>query len=379
MAMTKRWTIEERMTLHHLLARREYESKNDDWWNLYKLLHDPTRGRTVIYEDWRHGGNSSRSQMWEAQIRKTKLEYTDEQRAAFKESRANLHAAARRLGIELPSKRAAHNAQTATPEQLLSARARRNTLPTRSLTKSPNAKPTSGIATASGSSRSNAQQLQGDNAKAAPKNLQVAVVKASSKLSTLIATQKYKPQNQSARIIKCKKTLISKRPSSVHKVTPKAILVRQLNIHYKTTAFNDIHPSAPLLTSNKTISRASKLLRVQGDKAASSSKESKASIILPTPRPSPPAQSRADKIQKELFRAGRCRKTVASHSDSDDDSDVSENITVSPRQTAQAQTNQGDTDSDCYIVETPKFGSLRWRREEQRRLSRQPKKIRKGK
>jgi hypothetical protein len=159
MAMTKRWTIEERMTLHHLLARREYESKNDDWWNLYKLLHDPTSGRTVIYEDWRHGGNSSRSKMWEVQIRKTKLEYTDEQRAAFKESRANLHAAARRLGIELPSKRAAHNAQTATPEQLLSARARRNTLPTRSSTKSPNAKPTSGIATASGSSISNAQQL----------------------------------------------------------------------------------------------------------------------------------------------------------------------------------------------------------------------------
>jgi hypothetical protein len=70
---------------------------------------------------------------------------------------------------------------------------------------------------------------------------------------------------------------------------------------------------------------------------------------------------------------------VASHRDSDDDSDVGENITVSPRQTAQAQTNQGDTDIDCYIVKTPKFGSLRWRREEQRRLSRQPKKIREGK
>ena len=220
MAIMKRWTIEERMTLHHLLARREYESKNDDWWNLYKELHDPIRGRTVTYEDWRHGGNSSRGKMWEAQIRKTKLEYTDEQRAAFTESRANLYAAARRLGIELPSKRAAHNAQTATPEQLLSARARHNTLPIRSSTRSPNAKPKSGIATASGSSRSNAQQLQGGNAKAANKNLQAAVVKASFKPSTLIATQKYKPQSQSAGVIKRKKTLVSNRPSSVHKVTP---------------------------------------------------------------------------------------------------------------------------------------------------------------
>jgi hypothetical protein len=232
--------------------------------NLYKELHDPIRGRTFIYEDWRHGGHSSRGKMWEAQIRKTKLEYTDEQRAAFTESRANLYAAAHRLGIELPSKRAAHNAQTATAEQPLSAQARRNTLPTRSSTRSPNAIPTSGIATASGSSRSNAQQLQGGNAKVANKNFQVAVVKASSKPSTLTATQKYKPRSQSAGVIKRKKTLVSNRPSSVHKVTPKALFVRQLNIHNKTTAFNDIHPSAPLLASNKTISRASKLLRVQG-------------------------------------------------------------------------------------------------------------------
>lgn len=185
--------------------------------------------------------------MWKTQIRKSRLKYTDEQRAAFNESRVNLCAAARRLGIRLPNNGAPHNAQTGTPEEVMSAWIIPRIRPAPSSTKTPNAKSTSGIATASGSSGSNALRLQGSSPKAAPTSLEAAVVKGSSKPSTHVATSKYEPQGQSAGIIKRKKTLVSNRPSSVHTVTPKALLVKQLNLHDKITTLPDIHPFAPLL------------------------------------------------------------------------------------------------------------------------------------
>jgi hypothetical protein len=82
------WTIEERMPLHHLFALIGYTPKNDDWWRIYEEIQQPTRGRTVIYEDWKYGGGKKRGGMWETQIRIPFDQYTDAQRTAFNEEPA---------------------------------------------------------------------------------------------------------------------------------------------------------------------------------------------------------------------------------------------------------------------------------------------------
>ena len=117
--MTPKWTFEERVPLHHLFALIGYLAKDDDWWRLYEDIQRPTRGRTVIYEDWRFGGLGKRGEMWKRVIRVPVGQYTREQRIAFDQSRADIDAAAIRLGITLPTNPVAPNAQTASAVDLL--------------------------------------------------------------------------------------------------------------------------------------------------------------------------------------------------------------------------------------------------------------------
>ena len=121
--MRPNWTVEERMLLHHLFGLIGYTPKNDDWWRIYEDIQHPTRGRTVIYEDWKYGGGKKRGGMWETQIRIPFDQYNDAQRTAFNQSRAAIDAAVTRLNITLPNNPVAHNAQTANAADLLATRA----------------------------------------------------------------------------------------------------------------------------------------------------------------------------------------------------------------------------------------------------------------
>lgn len=97
------------MTLQHLFGLIGYDPNDDDWWELYKQLHNPTRQRHVIYEDWKHRNGLNRGKMWSKQIDIAEDEYTDEQRTAFAQARADIDTIATQLNITLPATQVAPN------------------------------------------------------------------------------------------------------------------------------------------------------------------------------------------------------------------------------------------------------------------------------
>jgi len=141
------------MTLHHVFALIGYLAKDDDWWHIYKDIHNTTRGKTVVYEDWRYGGLGGRGGMLEDRIRVAVDQYTQEQRNAFDQSGTAVDTAATRLGVTLPNNPVAHNAQTATAADHLA-----NPTPTASTADGvPAATSTSSGVTAGGSNTSTIQ------------------------------------------------------------------------------------------------------------------------------------------------------------------------------------------------------------------------------
>jgi hypothetical protein len=190
----KNWTIEERMTLHHLFALMTYRVNDADWFRIYEQLHDTARGETTIYEDWRFGGLKKRGKMWKDQIRREVVDYTPEQHRAFLQSRVDIDGVVARLNITIPNRPVAHNAHTANGAVLTAAGTASAGPPTNN---QPAAATTSTIATALGSSTSITQQVQTGEAASSSTGHEATVDVAASQPSPAAETPAIEPQRQS--------------------------------------------------------------------------------------------------------------------------------------------------------------------------------------
>ena len=206
--MRKRWTIEERMTLHHLFALIGYRAKDADWFRIYQQLHDTSRGETTIYEDWRFGGLKDRGLMWEQEIRLAVSQYSAAQRTAFYTSRANIDATASRLNITIPNNPIPHNAQTVNAPTLIATPVATTLLPAGLLSSNPSAAATaSSNAVASGSSTSNTQQVRTGEAASSSKKHKATVYMPASQPSPAAETPAIEPQRQSVAAGKRRQTV----------------------------------------------------------------------------------------------------------------------------------------------------------------------------
>jgi hypothetical protein len=206
--MRKRWTIEERMTLHHLFALIGYRANDTDWFRIYQQLHDTARGETTIYEDWRFGGLKDRGLMWEHEIRLEVSQCSDAQRTAFYTSRANIDATVSRLNITIPNNIVPHNAQTVNAPTLLAAPVATTLLPAALSTNNhPTAATTSRNAIAPGSSTSNTQQVQTGEAASDSKKQKAAVDVAASQPSPAAETPANEPRRESITVGKRKQAV----------------------------------------------------------------------------------------------------------------------------------------------------------------------------
>jgi hypothetical protein len=234
--MKKEWFTEERMTLHHLFALMGHR-KDDDWFRIYKELHDVARGQTTIYEDWRYGGLKKRGMGWTNEIRVEVSAYTPEHYRLFLKSRAGIDGVVARLNIVLPNRPIARDAQTVTGAELVAMdrifAATTNTLATASTSSNNNitlpanqvaansrpyvsfiAPSARGNTVASGGKASTAQHVQADTAASASKKRKASLEVPASQPSLPASSPAQEPQRQSISASKRRQTAVSDKDSS---------------------------------------------------------------------------------------------------------------------------------------------------------------------